>query len=252
MEEFKKFMNEPFIEGAMETNEKDWEALEKIVENFYKSKNVSKEILEQFVVHNKQVKDFVMRFSKKESFNEREKEIAILSAILHDIAKGSGKFESHGEEGGEIAKKILLEMGKSVDLAESVKLAIVRHMGKEGYPTEAAKKKYGDDFEYPEPATKVGQLVYECDILTQLTPEGFEKILHLRKIDEENIEEDQKTAFEKNTTQGRVALLSVLKSAGESRGSISVGSSIETFAEELWQKIQEDYKNYFEDGELIK
>lgn len=251
MKEFKSFVNEPFLEGDMETNEKDLEILEKTVEDFYQSKNISGETLNQFTIHNRQVKDFAIRFSGEENFNEREKEIAILSAILHDITKGSGEFESHGEEGGEIAKKILLKMGKSSDLAESVKLAIVRHMGQEGYPAKIAKKKYGNDFEYPEPATKVGQLVYECDILTQLTTEGFEKILHLRKTDRENIKEDQKIALEKNITQEQAALLSVLKSAEESYGLISI-ESIQKFAKKLWQKIQEDYKNYFENGKLVE
>ena len=251
MGEFKKFTNEPFLEGDMETNEKDWEILEETVEDFYRSKNISREMLKQFVVHNRQVKDFTVRFSEEENFNEREKEIAILSAILHDITKGSGEFEFHGEEGGKIAEKILLEIRKSPDLAESVKLAIVRHMGKEGYPTKVAKEKYGDDFEYPEPVTRVGQLVYECDILTQLTMEGFGKILHLRKTDQENIKKDQKTALEKNITQEQVALLSVLKSAKESYDLISI-ESVKEFAEKLWQKIQEDYGDYFKDGKLME
>ncbi len=237
-------VSEPFLEGTIETDEKDWEFLEAKVEDFYKSNNISEETIEQFIIHNKQVKNFAIKFSEEENFNNREKEIAVLSAILHDIAKGFGEFELHGEKGGEIAEKILLEMGKSQGLAKSVKLAIIRHMGKEGYPTRISKEKYGNDFEYPQPATKVGQLVYECDILTQLTPEGFEKILHLRKTDKKNIEEDKKTASGKGITENEAALLSVLKNAEESYNLIKI-KPIKKFAKELWEKIQKKYPNSF-------
>ena len=246
MGENKISTSEPFLKGSMETNEKDWKLLEEAVEDFYKSSGIVVETIEQFIVHNRQVKDFVMRFSDKEGFNEREKEIAILSAILHDVAKGSGEFELHGKEGGEIAEKMLLEMRKSPELARSVKLAIVRHMGKEGYPARLAKEKYGDNFEYPQPATKVGQLVYECDILTQLTREGFEKILHLRKIDEKDIKEDKKIALERNITQEEATLFSVLKGAEESFNLIKI-KSVKKFAEKLWREIQEKYSQYFLD-----
>ena len=251
IDENKIGVSEPFLEGAMETNEKDWELLEEAVEDFYESNGIAKETIEQFVIHNKQVKNFVKRFSDEENFSEREKEIATLSAILHDVAKGSGEFELHGKEGGEIAEKMLLKMKKSSELAKSVKLAILRHMGKKGYPSKMAREKYGDDFEYPKPATKVGQLVYECDILTQLTKEGIEKILHLRKTDERNIKEDKERALKKNITQEEAVLLSVLKGAEESSNLIEI-KSVKKFAKKLWKEIQEKYSDYFLNGKIEK
>ncbi|MCK5044828.1 HD domain-containing protein [Candidatus Parcubacteria bacterium] len=234
--------NEPFLTGEMETNEKDWALLEKMVEDFYKVQGVSKKILEHFVIHNKQVKDFVIKFSSEGNFKKREKEIVILSAILHDVAKGLENFELHGEKGGEIAEEMLLKIGKSSLLAQSVRMAIIRHMGEEGYPARMAKKKYGDDFKYPKPATIVGQMLYECDILTQLTSSGFDKLLHLRKINEKDIADDKKTALRENITQEEAALFSVLESAKESYNLIKI-RSVKKFADDLWQKIQIKYIN---------
>ena len=232
---------EPFLTGEMETNEKDWELLEKMVEDFYKAQGVSEKTLEHFIVHNKQVKDFVIKFSREENFSKREREIVILSAILHDVAKGFENFELHGEKGGEIAEKMLLKIGKSLLLAQSVKLAIIRHMGEEGYPARMAKEKYGNHFKYPKPATIVGQMLYECDILTQLTPSGFAKLLHLRKISKKDITQDKEASLRKNITQEEAALFSVLMNAKESYNLIKI-KSIKKFADSLWQKIQKKYR----------
>ena len=234
--------NEPFLTGEMETNEKDWKLLEKMVEDFYKTQGVPKKTLEHFVVHNKQVKDFVIKFSREENFKKREIEIVILSAILHDIAKGFENFELHGEKGGEIAEKMLLKIGKSLLLAQSVKLAIIRHMGEEGYPARMAKKKYGDDFKYPKPATIVGQMLYECDILTQLTSSGFAKLLHLRKTNKKDITDDKETALRENITQEEAALFSVLRNAKESYNLIKI-KLIKKFADNLLREIQKKYIN---------
>lgn len=118
-------------------------------------------------------------------------------------------------------------------------------MGQEGYPAEVAKKAYGEDFKYPKYATKVGQMVYECDILTQLTKEGFDKILLLRRTDEENIKEDKKIAEEENIDIEAARILSVFKSAKTSCDLIKI-KSVKRYADELWQEIQEKYK-YFAD-----
>ena len=231
---------DPFIEGPVETTEEIREELRKKVEEYYRTNDVSEDLIEQFIIHNKQVEYFVNRFSKKEGFKEKEKEIALLTAILHDITKGSGDFLDHGEEGGKIAKEILIDMDISEELAESVKLGIERHMGQEGYPTDLAKKKYGDDFEYPKYATEVGKMVFECDILTQLTKKGFNKILLLREIDKENRKEDEVVAFEKNITREEAAVLSVLKSAKKSYDLIK-NRFIKKCAEELYEEIKKEY-----------
>lgn len=231
-----------FLEGAVETNEEIYEELRREVEKNYKDNGVSKELIEQFVIHNNQVEEFVRKFSDKEKFNDKEKEIAVLASILHDIAKGYGDFLKHGEEGGKMAEKLLLEKGMSEALARSVRLAIERHMGRDGYPARLAKKTYGEDFEYPAYATKVGQMVYECDILTQLTKEGFDKILFLRKSDNDNLEEDRKLAIEKDITVEEVRIISILESAKKSFDLIETGSEVKRYAEELWKDIQEKYK----------
>ncbi|MCK4891943.1 MAG: HD domain-containing protein [Candidatus Pacebacteria bacterium] len=242
---------DPFLEGPIETDERIREELRSKVEKHYQANNVPENLIEQFIIHNDQVEYFVDRFSREEKFNEKETEIALLSAILHDIAKGYGDFLNHGKEGGKIAKEILIDMGISEKLAESVRLGIERHMGREGYPTDMAKKKYGDDFEYPKYATKVGKMIFECDILTQLTKDGFNKILLLRETDKENRKEDEVIAKEKNITREDAAVFSVIKSVKKSYNLIKI-ESIKEYAGELWQKIQEDYEGYFGDGKLAE
>lgn len=232
-----------FLEGNMETDEKIWRKLRDMVADCYRKNGVKEEMIKQFVVHNKQVENFVAEFSEKEGFTDKEKEIAILSAIFHDIAKGYGDFLKHGEEGGQTAEKILLEIGVSEGLARSVRLGIERHMGAEGYPAEKAKEAYGENFKYPAYETKVGQMIYECDILTQLTREGFDKILMLRELNEKNIAEDKKRAEEKGMTVNQVRFLSVLDSARKSLELIKT-KSVKKYAERLWRGIEGEYKEY--------
>lgn len=75
--------------------------------------------------------------------------------------------------------------------------------------------------------------MYECDILTQLTPEGFDKILLLRERDENNLAEDEKMAAEKGITTEKARFLSVSKSARESFELIKL-KSVKEKAEDLW------------------
>ena len=234
---------EPFLEGPVETTKNTYKELRKIVEGCYSKHDVDKELIGQFVKHNEQVEEFVEKFSEKERFSKQQKEISILSAILHDITKGWGDFLSHGEEGGKIAKKILIDMGISDELAESVKFAVERHMGKEGYPTDMARQKHGDNFEYPEYKTIVGQLVYECDILTQLTKEGMDKILLIRKNSKENIEEDKVRAEKDGILVEEARIKSVLESARKSFGLIEI-DSIKKRAIEFWKEIEKEYSEY--------
>lgn len=247
MEEFlnieSQIKQDPFIEGPAETTEEIREELRKKVEEYYRTDDVSEDLIERFVIHNDQVECFVNRFSEKEDFNEKEEEIALLTAILHDIAKGSGDFLNHGEGGGKIAKEILIDMGISEELAESVKLGIERHMGQEGYPTELAKKEYGNDFEYPKYATKVGKIVFECDILTQLTKEGFNKILLLREKDKENRREDEMTAERDGISIEEAKINSVLKSVKKSYELIEI-DSVREYAIQLLEEIKKEYPNY--------
>jgi len=239
--EIKINSNEPHLEGNMETNDEMWVEMRKEVENVYREKKVSEDLIKQFVIHNEQVENFVKRFSMEEKFNDREMEIAVLAAIFHDVAKGWGDFLKHGEEGGALAEKTLLDMGLSQGLARSVRLAIERHMGQDGYPSKIAKETYGEDFEFPEYETKVGQMVYECDILTQLTGEGFEKILLLRKLDSDNLEEDRRVARKENISIEQARLRSVLESARKSFELITI-PSVKQEAEKLWQEIEKEYK----------
>lgn len=232
-----------YIEGAVETSPEERIKLRDAVVACYKEHGVDAKLIEQFVRHNGQVEGFVSKFSKIELFTGKQQEIAELAAILHDIAKGYGDFLEHGKVGGEMAENLLLEMGKSPELAYSVKLAIERHMGPAGYPTEKAKAAYGQDFEYPKYATEVGQMVYDCDILTQLTQEGFEKLLMIRELSEENTKEDEITAEEKGRTLNQVRYLSVLNSARKSLELIKT-RSVKDEAEKLWQKIEGEYKEY--------
>jgi len=232
-----------YLEGEMETDSEIWKQLRETVADCYKEHGVDQKLIEQFVRHNAQVEGFVNEFADAEHFTKKEKEIAILAAIMHDITKGYGDFLKHGEEGGIMAEQILLDLGKSPELARSVRLVIERHMGTAGFPTEEARKVYGEDFQYPMYDTKVEQLVYECDILTQLTREGFDKLLAIRESSDEYTAEDNITAQASGKTLGQVRYLSVLKSARESLGLIKT-KTVREKAEEYWLKIEDEYKDY--------
>lgn len=239
-------IDEVFLEGKMEMKDEEWNLVRNKVKEEYIKNDLPEKTIELFNGHNKHVEDFVRKFSEEEKFNERETEIALLAAIMHDIAKGSGEFEMHGEVGGERAENILLEMGKSEKLARSVNLAIMRHMGQEGWPAMKAKEKYGPDFEFPKYATRVGQMVYECDILTQLTKEGFNKIVHLRGMDKKLRKEDEEEALRRGVTREWAAAESALKSAQTSLGLIKT-KSVHDFAERLFKEIKGDYSEHFKE-----
>lgn len=235
---------EPFLEGKKETDEQSLAELRRRVRENYGKNGVPDDLIEQFTIHNLQVEDFVRIFSESEGFDEKEKEIAILSAILHDVAKGYGEFLAHGEEGGRMAKVMLIDLGLGEELAESVRLGIERHMGQEGYPAENAKKRYGEGFSFPAPRTKVGDMLYKCDILTQLTPEGFAKILLIRKSDPVCACEDDRVAQEKGISREAAARLSALESARKSydvimRDSAHPLPSLQAYAQELWSKLEQ-------------
>lgn len=232
-----------FLEGEMETNPEIWKHLRDMVTEGYKEHGVAQDMIEQFVRHNAQVEGFVNDFADAEQFTPKEKEIAILAAIMHDITKGYRDFLKHAEEGGEMAEQILRDMGVSPELAWSVRLAIERHMGPAGFPTEKAKEAYGEDFQYPIYDTKVGQLVYDCDILTQLTQEGFDKLLTIRESSDEYMAEDRAAAEASGKTLNQVKFLSVLRSARQSVDLITT-KSIKDEADMMWRKIEDEYKDY--------
>lgn len=188
---------EPHLTGKRETTIEEIQELNKAVEEMYKKDGVHKDLMKLFMIHNNQVFYLVRQIAKAEGFNERELEIAEIAAILHDIKKG-GEFEMHGELGGQEAKRILLKMGKSEGLAESVRLAIVRHMGNDGFVGEQARKKFGENFRYEEPKTRVGQSLYDADMLTIMTPEGIDKLLKLRETVPELVRQDEETSRNSN------------------------------------------------------
>lgn len=199
--EFPKIENpskkEPYLNEKRETTPEDIGKINDIVKETYEKDGVKKDLIELFMIHNKQVFYLVRQIAKAEGFNERELEIAEIAAILHDIKKG-GEFEMHGEIGGQEAKRLLLKMGKSENLAESVRLAIVRHMGNEGFVGEQARKRYGGDFRYEEPKTRTEQSLYDADMLTIMTPEGIDKLLMIRETVPELIRQDEETSRKSN------------------------------------------------------
>ncbi len=76
------------LEGPAETTREMYDELMDVVEKHYKDHGVGEDLIRQFMIHNRQVRDYVERFSAEEKFSDREKEIAILVAVLHDITKG--------------------------------------------------------------------------------------------------------------------------------------------------------------------
>jgi len=243
--EFPKIENqskkEPRLTGKRETTPEDLGKINNVVREIYEKDGVKKELIELFMIHNKQVFYLARQIAKKEEFNEREMEIAELGAILHDVKKGE-EFEMHGELGGKEAKKILLELGKSEDLAESVRLAIVRHMGNEGFVGEQARKKYGENFRYEEPKTKAEQSLYDADMLTIMTPEGIDKLLMIRETVPELIRQDEETSKKSNgkITVEEAKFNTIRDSILNTTDSIKLKTSKE-IAKDLLRYIKEKY-----------
>jgi HD superfamily phosphodiesterase len=237
---------DPYLEGSAETDEAFRENLREGVEENYRQQGVGEQLITEFMTHNNQVEEFVKRFAAEEGFTAKEEEIAVLSAILHDVAKGYGEFVRHGEEGGQLAEAMLRSLGLGEELARSVRLAIERHMGREGFPARAAKDKFGEDHEYPEPRTKIGELLYKCDILTQLTPAGLRKIVALRGKDADMLKEDEEVAESEGITVEEARKLSALRSAKESLGIIMSGGNypmepLRRYTQGCWNDLKTEY-----------
>ena len=231
---------EPFLTGKRETDPFDVERIFQAVEKTYEEDGLDPETLRLFMLHNRQVLDFVRQIGAGEKFDEREQEISELAAALHDFMKGRVPFEEHGDAGGLEAEKILQAMGRSSELARSVRLAIERHMGNSGFVGERAKAKYGEDFRYPEPATRVGECVYEADMLTILTDGGVEKLLHLRSTVPELMREDEVYAEQHQVTPEDARFTSVKGSVLNSLAVMKLESSIH-IAKALVSKLNERY-----------
>ncbi len=231
---------EPFLTGQSETSKDELEELLLLVRDAYKESGMDSEMVDLFMKHNRQVLDFVRKIADGEKFNEREREIAELAAVLHDKRKGAVDFEEHGSEGGVSARKLLLSLGKSEGLAESVRLAIERHMGNTGFVGEQARKKYGQEFRYPEPETRVGRSVYEADMLTILTREGVEKLLHIREIESNLRTEDERVASEKKISLEEARFASIRKSVENSLDILTLETS-KRIADELLDVLYQSY-----------
>ena len=191
------------------------------------------------MVHNRQVLGLVREIAHEEKFDEGESEIAELGAVFHDIAKAKD-FENHGKNGGELAKEIILAAGKSPKLAESVQLAIVRHMGNTGYVGKKARERFGEDFRYEEPKTRAEQSLYDADMLAILTAEGVRKLLRMRQITPKDLEEDRKASQEKNISVEDAAFLTIAESIKNTLESIKLKAS-QKIAQRLVEKLLKEY-----------
>ncbi len=234
------------MEGRAETDERARDRLRARVEENYRTHGVDAQTIRHFLIHNRQVEELVALLAAEEGFDERESEIALLGAILHDAAKGYGEFLAHGEAGGALAEQFLREAGVSPELAASVRLAIERHMGQEGYPADRAREKFGQDFHYPAPRTRVGELLYECDLLTQLTEAGLAKIIALRAADDELVAEDEAAAGAQGSSVEAARLASALASARRSFELITAQedfplAAVQRQARAQWEGLRERY-----------
>jgi len=87
-------------------------------------------------------------------------------------------------------------------------------------------------------------MLYFCDILTQLTDEGFSKIMVLRETDPKCLAEDRKIAAEKGLSTEKVRKMSALKSARELYEIITKTSefpSLRDYAQKLWNELHNQY-----------
>lgn len=112
------------------------------------------------------------------------------AALLHDATKEDGKGEpkerfcTHGEQGSELTRSVLGELGKSQAFVELASGAVREHMGPCGFNLRFFSRRFMSKFcarSFPRPSSPEAQVLYDVDMLDLMTVDGVVKVAELRQ-----------------------------------------------------------------------
>jgi hypothetical protein len=112
------------------------------------------------------------------------------AALLHDATKEDGagepkeRFCTHGAQGAQYTKEVLLGLGKRQAFADAAALAVEEHMGPCGFNWSFFGKRFMSKFcdrRYPKPKSAEARVLYDIDMLDLMTVDGVVKVVELRQ-----------------------------------------------------------------------
>lgn len=112
------------------------------------------------------------------------------AALLHDSTKEDGegepkeRFCTHGEQGADFTRKVLVEIGKSDDFAGLASTAVREHMGPCGFNWRYLSRRFMSKFcdrRFPAPSSPEAEVLYDIDMLDLMTVDGVVKVAELRQ-----------------------------------------------------------------------
>jgi hypothetical protein len=112
------------------------------------------------------------------------------AALLHDATKEDGagepkeRFCTHGEQGAELAAKVMSDLGKSRDFSERTSAAVREHMGPCGFNWSWFSRRFMSKFcgrSFPKPESAEAKVLYDIDMLDLMTVDGVVKVAELRQ-----------------------------------------------------------------------
>ncbi|MBL9023384.1 MAG: HD domain-containing protein [Myxococcales bacterium] len=112
------------------------------------------------------------------------------AALLHDATKEDGKGEpkekfcTHGEQGADLTKAVLSEIGKSETFTETASEAVREHMGPCGFNWSYLSRRFMSKFcdrRFPKPSSAEAKVLYDIDMLDLMTVDGVVKVAELRQ-----------------------------------------------------------------------
>jgi hypothetical protein len=112
------------------------------------------------------------------------------AALLHDSTKEDGhgepkeRFCSHGEQGADYTKEVLVEIGKSETFSDLASTAVREHMGPCGFNWRYLSRRFMSKFcdrRFPEPSSPEAKVLYDIDMLDLMTVDGVVKVAELRQ-----------------------------------------------------------------------
>lgn len=209
----------------------------------------------EFFNHTEEVLSYVSKFSVKAGLNEKERKIAEIAAVLHDLGKTRAPppeasevrlyvLANHHEMGAAIVDSAVSDdfLGKNgfakeefAEVREAVKQCIREHMGPHpGFMTDVLNgvnrelaEKGLPQIVHPQPSSKPSQVLFAADMASMISENGIRKILAIRadkpavygKHHEALLKATNKTADQIRYEE--YALLSVLKSGEDVVGILS-------------------------------
>lgn len=195
------------LKKANEINSEDLKQIKNWVEEVNKDAEMWEKVVKP---HTDRVFNFAQELCTNEGLLNKEKNKVLAAVQAHDSIKAQAEIPllDHGDKSADFIEEKLIAAGKSNDLAKIIGNAIRRHMV---YPflVDLAVKLGHKPFS--EPKTTVDKIVYDADVLDNISLKNVAFRLDAEK-GRKFIEEDLTEANEKNISQLEAAVENVLKS----------------------------------------